>query len=222
MTSNPKTNKIKNSIHVEKISTKIVYFIIYYIKNNDDGAFKRAATTRKRLIEEKIKKDENSTILLYPTTTGQGFKSCWQDIKNYQKNNVSLIKEGHIFSHASKGETEDGLEFFHSEEQDGTISYDEIIDLPVLTWSKDSSLTLYGCNTGMSGSVRDFSIADAFHEKQKTKIIAQKGYAYFSKLEDRYMKISSDSSSIFLWAYNRGQNSTFGNGEKIPPQIVGA
>ena len=91
---------------------------------------------------------------------------------------------------------------------------------PSLSWSINSTLTLYGCNTGLTGSVRDFSIADVFHERQKTKIIAQRGYAYFSEQEDTYTKTSIDSLSIFLWAYNRGQNSILGSGEKIPPQII--
>lgn len=220
MTSSIRTNNKKNSIHIKKVDTRLIYFIIYYIKDGDDGAFKKAATTRQMLIRAKLDPDDNSLILLYPVTTGHDFKSCWQDIKDHQKETISLIKEGHIFSHASKGETEDGLEFFHSDEQDGTINYEEIIELPSLSWSINSTLTLYGCNTGLTGSVRDFSIADVFHERQKTKIIAQRGYAYFSEQEDTYTKTSIDSLSIFLWAYNRGQNSILGSGEKIPPQII--
>ncbi len=89
-----------------------------------------------------------------------------------------------------------------------------------MSWAKDATLTLYGCNSGISGEARDLSIAELFSESQKTIVCGQKGYAYFSESDIEYKKISTTSKEVYLWAYKRGQNSVFGNGFKIKPQIV--
>ena len=215
-----KANETKNSCYIANIEARLIYFIFYYIKDGDDKAFERAGTTRYNLIKEKTKKENNTLILSFPIKTSAEFKSAWDKIKNMQKEKLSLIKEGHIFSHASKGESEDGLEFLASNSEDGTISYDEILSLPRLSWAKDATLTLYGCNSGISGEARDLSIAELFSESQKTIVCGQKGYAYFSESDIEYKKISTTSKVVYLWAYKRGQNSVFGNGFKIKPQIV--
>ena len=66
--------------------------------------------------------------------------------------------------------------------EDGTISYDEILSLPRLSWAKDATLTLYGCNSGISGEARDLSIAELFSESQKLSFVAKKVMLIFQNL----------------------------------------
>ena len=189
-----------------------LYFAIYY--EVPDGAFFRAAQTWESEILGGVCRPD--TLLVEESArTETDFKNAWARIRDRANKTGMPVIQGQVFSHASKGESMDGLEFKPSDEDDGTLSQAEIMSLPVLPWAKDGLLTLAGCNSGLVGT-RGWAPARVFALTQKVTTIGQSGYAYFSTSKDRYVKISPGSQTIYLWAYKRGQNGMLSFGGRMP------
>jgi hypothetical protein len=120
-----------------------------------------------------------------------------------------------VFSHASKGEGEDGLEFKGGGGEDGTISKGELQSLPALPWLDDGLLVLHGCNTGLAAS-RGWTPAEVIAKAQKVRTIGQAGYAYFSQNYTTYVEWHSSYPVVYLWAYHRAKNGMAGGGGRMP------
>lgn len=200
-------------------------FTIYYWNEDrdPDHSFYRAAMTWKRDV---LSRFPNALFLERPVTTETDFKTAWVAIsetlqaQKRENDKRYLVSEGHVFSHASKddGET-DGLEFPGNDQDDGTLTQTEILNLPVLDWHPHRGLlTLAGCNTGLAGT-RGWAPAQAFADGQGVRAQGQAGYAYFSELRHTYREISSGSKSVYLWAYRRGRNGVLGNGARMAAQV---
>jgi hypothetical protein len=126
------------------------------------------------------------------------------------------VEEGHILTHASKGSRQDGLEF-----DPGTFDRIEVRSLPLLKWSSNANLILHGCNTAVD-VLRNWSPAEEFAKRQKVRVLGQEGFAYFSKANEKYVRIpdmNRHSGNVFLWAYRRMRNDWTGDGIKIQGRI---
>lgn len=226
-----KTNNNNGSVYPQPVQLKEYFICIYYFKSGegDDHAFQRASNYCISKLKEKNCGD-NFIFEEYLISSGMEFKKAWSSIYSDLNKGVAKIREMHIFSHSSKTDGgNDGLEFLSTRSghgvviEDGTIQYNEISTLEKLRWSSPSNLVLHGCNTGLRGN-KTQSIADVFAIRQeKCRVYGQKGWAYFSKNETKYVKSLPGDKEIYLWAYKRGNNSYIGNitgGEKIPAFIV--
>lgn len=58
----------------------------------------------------------------------------------------------------------------------------------------------------------------AFADAQGVKTTGTTGYAYFSKSRDKHIRISDDSTEVYLHPYKWGKNGYFGDGEAMPDQ----
>jgi hypothetical protein len=195
-----------------------IFFSIYYYV--DDHAFRRAARTWKRC----VKTEENfvggvDQFSEHEVRTESGFKAAWKKVSDLANRTGGVVWVGQLFTHASKGSSEDGLEFKKSEQDDGTLTQKEIASLQKLPWDPEMGyLILSGCNTGKSGK-RGWTPAEKFATNQKVLTVGQDGYGYFSKNWTSYSETSGSDSNIALWAYRRGKNSLMGNGGRVPGVI---
>jgi hypothetical protein len=143
------------------------------------------------------------------------FKKAWNQVYEQARKRGLPVIEGQVFSHASKGDDEDGLEFKPTDDDGGTLTQGDIVSLAKLPWAGDGLLTLAGCNTGLLGT-RGWAPAQVFANSQGVTTVGQTGYAYFSKARDRYERIDRGSQNVYLWAYKRGQNAMLGFGARLP------
>lgn len=211
-----KTSK-KNVVDIE-VEIRKLFVIMYYTKlNHDDGAFKNAAETKKREIEVSRAYDSGrDRLFCYSISHEDDLKQKWIEILAMETSGLSSVEEMHLFTHASKGSANgDGIELMVSGSNNGTLEKQEIEALPKLFWMPSATLTLYGCNTGIRGAKRNWSIAEAFASTQRVKTLGQSGYAYFSKKRDVYEENDHSSSRLYLWAFRRRRNGMTGNGEKM-------
>ncbi|MBL8232575.1 MAG: carboxypeptidase regulatory-like domain-containing protein [Bryobacterales bacterium] len=189
-----------------------IYFAIYY--KVPDGAFRRAAEHWKAELKTKPINPGTSKIIMHEVTTAAEFKAAWQDVYNQAQAKGSGVKDGRVFSHASKGEGEDGLEFKGGGGEDGTISKGELQSLPSLPWLPGAQLILHGCNTGVAAA-RGWTPAEVLAKSQKVRTVGQAGYAYFSQSYSTYVEWTNSSTVVYLWAYKRGKNGMIGGGARM-------
>jgi hypothetical protein len=183
-----------------------VCFAIYY--EVADRAFYRAALTYEL-------ESPYSSILKERVLTMSDFARAWRSVQARSESTGLPVHRGIIFSHASKGSSNDGLEFRAASDEDGTLSRSEIAALPKLNWHPEGELILAGCNTGVAGK-RGWTPAGLFAKNQGVKTLGQAGYAYFSRISHSYSKIDATSQTVYLRAYKRGRNGAFGNGARMP------
>ncbi|MFM7203014.1 MAG: hypothetical protein ACKO6N_19680 [Myxococcota bacterium] len=192
----PTSDTERRKIYVYR---KRIFFAIYYMV--EDAAFERAAKTWKTELETNgIYRSSEDVFLLVGVHKEEEFKLAWQYICEETAHYVALAHLGQIFSHASKGDDIDGLEFYGS-----TLNQTEIAALPRLNWSSSAQLILAGCNSGLIAE-RNWSPAEAFANSQQVRTIGQQGFAYFSAVKNQYKKIQETSPEVYLWAYRRGRN----------------
>lgn len=187
-----------------------IYFAIFY--EVPDHAFEKAAWTW--AIEETGGTSSATTsTLIQPCRTVGDFSTAWNAVLSHAKELSLPVIRGNLLTHASKGSKDDGLEF-----KGGTLSRTGIGSLPQLPWAEDGVLTLAGCNTGVMGT-RGWTPAQVLATSQKVKTIGQAGYGYFST--DKYTYVEHNGtppSTLYLWAYRRGRNSGWfdGDGRRMP------
>ncbi len=183
-----------------------IYFTIYY--DVADNAFKRAAET---WVAENVGPQCGlEVVLMKPVRTEADFRDSWAAVAQEAQLPGRGVMEGHLFTHASKGDTEDGLEFT-SQQPDGTLGQSELALLPKLNWETEGKLVLHGCNTGLKGT-RGWAPAEELAKGQGVKTVGQSGYSYFSRDSSVYQEIDAASVKVYLWAYRRGKNGALGNG----------
>lgn len=193
-----------------------LFFSIYY--REDDHAFRRAAQTWKRVVKRQ-ESFRSGTDLFYEKQVNYeaGFKTAWQEVASLAAASSAVVWVGQLFTHASKGSSDDGLEFRQSPDStDTTLNRRDISALTRLPWDPEMGyLILSGCNTGLTGT-RGWNPAAVFASSQQVLTIGQSGYGYFSKRWDTYRETSATDTGICLWAYRRRRNSFFGNGSRMP------
>jgi hypothetical protein len=184
----------------DEINTTYQFALYYEVS---DRAFERAARWWER-----------STVVLDVISVVLGFrtKAEFLSLWSYLSANCGsgLIREAHVFSHASKGDETDGIEF-----SDNTLTRNNIADLPRLNWKPGATLVLHSCNTGVIGE-RGWTPAAEFAVSQGIFTIGQSGYAYFSETDHQYKESSSTATEMYLWAYQRRRNGFMGDGSKMP------
>ncbi|WAS96595.1 hypothetical protein [Nannocystis punicea] len=195
-----------------------VYFAIFFVVG--DRAFERAAATWERAVKASPEFLAGRDRFIPPiaVSTETDFKTAWTQILTISKEPYHVIKEGRIFSHASKGDRQDGLEFEAGGGNDGTTNRVELQSLQRLNWATDASLHLHSCNSGIVGG-RGWSPAQVLAASQRVTVYGQTGYAYFSTNKDRYVRIDDRSTDVYLWAYRRRLNApllVFGDDQSMP------
>ena len=193
------------------MATPGVYFAIYY--QVDDNAFKRAAETWQFEVTGGVC-DPDVLFISEEVKSEADFKRAWLSVYNKVNEAGMPVILGQLFTHASKGSANDGLEFKPGDGEDGTLTSGEIGARPKLNWDTDGELILSGCNSGLAGA-RGWSPAQIFATNQKVKTTGLAGYGYFSTSKHTYSEISAGDQTIYLWAYRRGRNGTFGGGGRM-------
>jgi hypothetical protein len=208
----------KTEDYVDRISLRKgrIFFDIRYVnsvKDKTQSFIKAAETLKRRNISYNMNRYQGDVWWSFDVTTECDIQSKWEELAKLQEESDLEIQEGHLLTHATKGD-KPGLTFAEIGcNQDGTLTIDEIKKLPLLKWSIHSELYLYGCRTGLKlSNENNKTMADAFFEAQNIKtVIAQKGYGYFSYRPKYYVAIDddiNDTKDIYLWAFNRGLNVT--------------
>jgi hypothetical protein len=202
------------SVTIQLEQVKYLYFAIYYW--SDDNAFKRAAESWSTTVQGGSGYNQSTdAVRTFEVKTEGQFKAAWEKLLQEGSKSGWKVAEGRIFSHASKGDSSDGLEFLGGGGDDGTISQKEMGALARLNWSATGKIILHGCNTGLYGG-RGWTPASAFAKTQGVPTTGQAGFAYFSKQWSTYDETDATSTGIYLWAYRRRRNGWTGNGERIP------
>lgn len=207
-------NNASNQATVTLLPTRHIYFAIYY--KVKDGAFQRAAETWAREIRgQKSFSARTDTVLLIEQLSEGDFKTAWNLVYQESQRPGRRVVEGRLFTHASYGTSDDGLEF-KPDDTGGTLNRKEIIALPKLNWDMDAKLVLHGCNTA-KGYLRGWTPARELANSQRVVVEGLNGYGYFSTRRDSYSKIDGSSQTVYLYAYDRRRNASgFGNGWKLP------
>jgi hypothetical protein len=188
-----------------------VYFAIYY--DVPDRAFERAADTWQFEVTGGVCSPD-VLFLSEKVSTEADFKRAWMSIHLQASQAGQPVRQGQLFTHASKGSANDGLEFKGGGGEDGTLAQGEIGALAQMNWAEDGQLILSGCNTGLTGA-RGWNPGQVFATNQQVVTVGQAGYGYFSTSRDTYLTINDSSPIVYLWAYRRGQNGAFGGGGRM-------
>jgi hypothetical protein len=204
------------------VTQRQLYFAIYYrAREKDDGAFERAARHWWQSVQRRLFFDGASTsIAMHEVTTESDFRVAWQSIADQAVAEKARIVEGAIFSHASLGDREDGLEFGGG--GDVTLSRSDIAALPVLPWAASglfgsgALLVLLSCNSGRTDK-RGWSPAEEFAKRQCVAVVGQMGYATFSTEWAQKEQIGEQSQEIYLWAYKGGSNQWYNPANLLSP-----
>jgi hypothetical protein len=191
----------------ERPTNPRLYFSIYYKLPNDDGAFVRAAKTWEAEIYAKGFERGRDLLVSAQIFSETQFSSAWLYVNENAKASGSEVVSGQIFSHASKGDALDGLEFAVSGQHGEfhTVSRSELASLPRLPWAKEGFLILAGCNTGRVGT-RGWCPAAVFASAQGVRTLGQVGYSYFSSTWQTYAEATPRHPATYLWAYHRRRN----------------
>jgi len=207
-------NNASNLATVTLYPMRHIYFAIYY--KVKDGAFQRAAETWAR--EVRGRKDfsaRTDSVLLIEQLSEGDFKTAWNVVYQESQRPGRRVVEGRLFTHASYGSSNDGLEF-KPDDSGGTLDRKEIASLPKLNWDYDGKLVLHGCNTA-KGYLRGWTPARELANSQRVDVHGLDGFGYFSTKRDKYSEIDGSSTTVYLYAYDRRRNATgFGNGWKLP------
>jgi hypothetical protein len=204
------------SVVILDIRPIFVYFALYYTV--DDRAFERAAETWKRKVEASSEYEDQDVFLMIPVSTEAEFKAAWDKVLQMSKKPNHIVKEGRVFSHASKESSQDGREFRKDPANDGTTNKLELSLLPVLNWAKGGTLHLHSCNSGVVGT-RGWAPAGLLATSQSITVIGQSGFAYFSSNPGTYMEIDGKTKDVYLMAFHRRRNTpllSIGGGSSMP------
>lgn len=197
-----------------------LFFNIYY--DTGDQAFEKAAQTWEKEIRGYVILSGHDVFVSHKVSTEAEFTAAWNEIFNTAWANKMQVFLGTIFSHTSKGDTKDGLEFEGDDPKkdalDGTLTMQETMKLKILPWHERGVLVLTGCNTGLGGK-RGKCPAEAFRDGQRCSVIGQVGYAYFSQDFNSYKETTNSSPARYLWAYKRGKNGAVGGGQRLQGRI---
>jgi hypothetical protein len=209
-------NPLKNAVKVAPPPKRRLFFAIYY--RVKDNAFKRAAETWERETRQAFRFDDKVDLFLSIEVGSESeFKAAWKKIHSESTGKFATVLQGQIFSHSSKSGSgeKNGLEFTKGTDEDGTVMRAEIESLALLPWQpKQGYLILSGCNSGLTGS-RQWAPAEIFARSQKVRTTGQRGYAYFSTSETSYVEISKESTTVYLWAFERRRNGWAGDGGRM-------
>jgi hypothetical protein len=198
-----------------------LFFAIYY--RVPDNAFRRAANTWERETRQAFQFDDKVDLFLSIEVRFEAeFKAAWNRIHSESMSKLATVIQGQIFSHSSKsrgqGGERNGLEFDGNDNdasQDGTLMRAELGSLAPLNWDPQQGyLILSGCNSGVTGT-RNWAPAQVLARSQNVRTTGQTGYAYFSTSPNRYVEINNNSTTVYLWAYRRGQNGFLGDGDRM-------
>ncbi|HEY0715185.1 MAG TPA: hypothetical protein VGF45_21070 [Polyangia bacterium] len=193
------------------ITPRRVFFAIYYVV--PDQAFRRAAETWRDELRASAAWNRRCDFILMGSRREDDFLTAWNRINvGMAESGMTMeIVEGHVFTHASRFTSNDGLEF-----EDSTFDRHDIRSAPVLPWSKDEGLlVLHGCNTGRDRWI-GWTPAGEFVRRQRVRTIGQDGTSYMSRQPDSYVEIDPTAARVYLWAFRRGRNAPGGDGLKIP------
>jgi len=191
-----------------------IVFGIYY--QTADNAFQRALETEIR----ELNLDAEVDVIVRGVKHEDQFKAAWSAIAKHARDTSSEIILGLVFTHASKPTGEDsGLEFYPSPGNDATLKRAEMASLEKLPWAVDARLDLRGCNTGSTGTRRNWSPASEMAASQGVTTLGQMGYSYFSSSREKYQPLESTSKNAYLWAYERRKNGLTGDDRQIPAKV---
>jgi hypothetical protein len=179
------------------------YFTIYYIDKDGTRAFARAAETWHRKIAGEPGFAEERYLGI-EVATEEEFVDAWLQIKTEAEKKGAVVREGHVLTHGSNiGVKETGLEFTASATGQ-TLTKAEIEALPRLPWHPNGLLVLHSCH---AGETRDgWNPTDSFARTQGVRTRGQVGGAVFSQYDDRYKRITTSTTDIYLRAFKHGKN----------------
>lgn len=194
-----------------------LYFALFDNRpKGNDQAFQRAANTWAKSVPGAHDHGPEIRFRMLGFGVEADFIRAWKRLLDEleEAGPEAAVVEGHIFSHASKGDEVDGLEFVvHPSE---TLSRQEIERLPRLPWDSEGSLVLHGCNTGLVGEQRGWCPASAFASSQRVRTLGQAGFSFFSAVPDEYQRITRETPAVYLWAYHHSHNAPgIGNKARI-------
>jgi hypothetical protein len=188
--------------------------------------YSNATTVPDRAFERAARWSARSSIAvgyiveILSVTTKQDFIDAWNGILNQANSNRVTVDSVSIYTHASKGESDqDGLEFANGP-GGTTLTQSDILALPRLPWFQGKGfMYLHGCNTGLVGD-RGWCPAQAFLNGQGNDLRqanGEAGFAYFSKNSETYVESSPTDQELYLWAFRRRRNGPLGDGGRINP-----
>lgn len=212
------TNIQKDSIVAVTAPKKLLFFVIYY--KDSEGSFGRVAETQMRQIKTSSEwtagRDELFTQVV---RTESDFYQTWEALYQKASKGGFQVQHGFITSHATKGDgAHSGLEFYPEPDhrEDATATRDELMKLTRLPWAKGGRLEFNGCNTGLSGARRSWSVAEIMAKSQGARTTGQLGYSYFSLSKSKYVEITPTAKDVYLRAFHRRKNGLLGNGNAMP------
>jgi hypothetical protein len=203
-------------VKVKVLRKRLTFGIYYKVK---DHAFRRALETEIReLMISSAWDTERDIVILKEVRYEADFKKAWTDINTEARAKNAEVVRGLLFLHASKPTGENsGFEFAPATTgADATLKKDEMSALTKLPWAVQAMLDLRGCNTGMAGERRPWSVAEVMAKSQGVTTTGQMGYSYFSTSKTQYEEASPNSGLIYLWAFRRKKNEFLGDGKAIP------
>ena len=137
-------------------------------------------------------------------TTESEFKEKWNNLKKELEESKDSIANMQIYSHGGYLDATAGQLYFVPDGQnDGTLTYDEILSLSNLPFDEDAFIDLYACNSGTGGNR---STAKAFANSQNVFSSGSTGKSYFSQSKDHHKRINSFSPQVYLEAFDRREN----------------
>jgi hypothetical protein len=177
--------------------------VIFYFAGDADGSFRRAANTEAATY---------SSVQTIGVTTESDFVNSWNTVATTYQANGDNVSGVTYFGHGGNDDrTGEGELYFRSSlTANGTLDSGEISALTVLPYTSDATITLNSCNSGVGQA----SAAQNFANTQGVPTFGTNGYAYFSSVFGIYTPIDANTQRVFLEAYNRGQNSAFGDGTR--------
>lgn len=215
--ANGTANTNKDSIVVATAPKKLLFFVIYY--KDSEGSFGRVAETQVRQIKTSAEwTDGRDELFTQVVKTESDFYKTWEALYQKASKGGFQVQHGYIMSHATKGDgAHSGLEFYPEPDhrEDATATRDELMELEKLPWAKDGLLEFNGCNTGLSGARRSWSIAEIMAKSQGVRTTGQLGYSYFSLSKSKYIEITPVAKDVYLRAFHRRKNGLLGNGNAI-------
>lgn len=194
------------SVDVRDPAGKNIEAYVYY--EVADAAFERAARTT-------AGPDNGMSRLFLKVKSKADFVNAWQAILTKAKQERARVSVVYLFTHASKGNATDGLEF-----ATGTVSQADLAALPKLPWIDRTTTRLFlqGCNTGLLGD-RGWCPAETLAKAQGVATRGETGYAYFSTDPNTYRESKPTDQTLYLQAYKRARNGLLGNGDRMEPKV---
>ena len=202
-----------NREYESTIRGKLHFAIAYDVP---DKAFERAAETFRKDITGSSNFDPaHDRFELRVVSTEEDFVQAWSEISSISKQ--LPVATGQILTHASP--TRDklrGLELSPpnastsyvsgNSTSPSTLTFDEIAKLPNVNWANSGLLISAGCNTAFASPSDPRSVASVFSATQNVDVKGNRGWAYFSESETKYVQTNPTSTQMYLKTYMRGAN----------------